>query len=84
VRKGPSTNGHEQYITLLDGKRRLANASAAFYNYSIGWVPMFQRKSYIGRNTLPINYSKITDEWKKDPFPILLHQVKPPIGRRSS
>jgi aarF domain-containing kinase len=62
VRKGPSTKEYEQYITLLDGKRRLANASAAFYNYSIGWLPMFQRKSYIGRNTLPINHAKIIDD----------------------
>ena len=62
VRKGPSSREYEQYIALLNGKRRLANARVACYNYSIGWLPMFEKKSYIGRDTLPMNHAKIIDD----------------------
>jgi aarF domain-containing kinase len=59
---GPSTSEFATYINLLDIKRKAENTSAFLHNWSIGWVPGIERKSYKGRDVLPLNLSKLVDD----------------------
>ena len=59
---GPSAFEFDQYIRLLDSKRRIGNLYAALYNVTVGWLPGFQKREYESRNTLPLNHAKIVDD----------------------
>lgn len=63
VKVGPSAKEYDQYVRLLDGERKLGNASKMAYNYSLGWLPGMQWKQHVGRDTLPlINHAKLVDD----------------------
>ncbi len=62
MKKAPSAHEYDQYIKILDSKRRVSNVTAALYNYSLGLLPGFQRKDYESRMTLPLNHAKIVDD----------------------
>lgn len=62
AKDGPTAKEFDQYIRLLDSKRRLTNASAALYNLTVGWLPGFQKREYESRSTLPLNQAKIVDD----------------------
>lgn len=60
--KGPSALQYDQYIIILDAKRRLSNVSSLFFNCTVGLIPGVTKKEYISRTTLPINHAKIIDD----------------------
>ena len=63
VKVGPSAKEYDQYVRLLDGERKLGNASKMAYNYSFGWLPGMEWKQYVDRDTLPlINHAKLVDD----------------------
>ena len=63
VKVGPSAKEYDQYVRLLDGERKLGNASKMAYNYSLGWLPGMEWKQYVDRNSLPlINHAKLVDD----------------------
>ena len=62
TKEGPTAKEFDQYIRLLDSKRRMKNASAALYNLTVGWLPGFQKREYEPRSTLPLNHAKIVDD----------------------
>ncbi len=62
MKNGPTAIEFDQYIRLLDSKRRMDNATAALYNVTVGWLPGFQKKEYKSRSTLPLNHAKIVDD----------------------
>jgi aarF domain-containing kinase len=59
---GPSTTEFATYINLLNMKRKTENVSAFLHNWTIGWVPGTERKSYQGKDILPLNLSKLVDD----------------------
>ena len=63
VKVGPSAKEYDQYVRLLDGERKLGNASKMAYNYSLGWLPGMEWKQYVDRDSLPlINHAKLVDD----------------------
>ena len=59
---GPSSSDYEMLISILDGKRRTANALKTLYNTTIGWIPGVSKKEYEDKSTLPINHAKMIDD----------------------
>jgi len=59
---GPTSEQYETLIKLLDAKRRVSNAYAALYNYSVGFIPGANRKEYQDKSSLPINHAKLIDD----------------------
>ena len=59
---GPSAAEFDAHIKLETAKNKAQNASARFYNYTIRWIPGFQKKEYVSNKTLPLNYAKLIDD----------------------
>ena len=59
---GPSAVEYDNYIRLLDSKRKISNAAALVHNWTFGFFPKFQHRPYESRSTLPINHAKIIDD----------------------
>mmetsp|Transcript_31701 Transcript_31701/g.94855 ORF Transcript_31701/g.94855 Transcript_31701/m.94855 type:complete len:432 (-) Transcript_31701:116-1411(-) len=62
VKKGPTSKEYDQYISVLDSERKLRNAGALAYNYSLGWIPGMTWKNHIDKSELPINHAKMVDD----------------------
>ena len=63
LKLGPSATEYGQYVRLLEGQRKLANAGTIAYNYSVGWLPGMEWKEYVDRNSIPlINHAKLVDD----------------------
>lgn len=60
--RGPSAKEFDTYIKLIDAKRRANNMSAALHNYTVGWLPGFEKKAYKNKRMLPINHAKLIDD----------------------
>ena len=59
---GPSSSDYEMLISVLDGKRRTANAAKRLYNSTIGLMPGVEKKKYEDKSVLPINHAKMIDD----------------------
>ena len=59
---GPSRSDYEMLISVLDAKRRSANAMKMLYNATIGWMPGMKKKQYEDKSVLPINHAKMIDD----------------------
>ena len=59
---GPTAEEYETFIKLLDAKRKVSNLYSALYNVSVGWMPGTKRRTYEGKDSLPINHAKLIDE----------------------
>lgn len=60
--RGPSSKQYEAVISILDGKRKAANAARMIQNVAIGWIPGVKKKDYQDRSILPLNHAKLIDE----------------------
>ena len=60
--RGPSSKQYEAIISVLDAKRKAANAARMLHNMTIGLMPGVPKKEYQDRSVLPLNHAKMIDE----------------------
>jgi aarF domain-containing kinase len=74
---GPTSDQYETLIQVLNAKRKVSNAYAALYNYTVGLIPGTTKKEYQDRSSLPINHAKLID----DLLQVHGHQVLVDVSR---
>jgi aarF domain-containing kinase len=59
---GPSAEEFDMYIKLIKAKKRAENVAAFLHNYTVGWLPGYEKKNYNSKRVLPINQAKLIDD----------------------
>lgn len=60
--QGPSQREYDLFISLADGKRRLANTVNRLHNLTIGWLPGTRKREIQNKSVLPLNHAKLVDD----------------------
>jgi aarF domain-containing kinase len=61
-RRGPSKEVMDAYIAVQDAKRRASNLAGLVANAVWFWWPGYEKKRWVGKETLPINHGRMVDE----------------------
>lgn len=59
--QGPTAAQYQRWIQLADSQRRLDNANAFLYNWTVGWMTG-QPKPYQDKSVLPLNHAQLIDD----------------------